>query len=142
MNDTQSELSAGGVVVYTGRQGWRMLIMKDKSGNWTFPKGRIEPGETPQEAAEREIAEEVGVKKLEMVAPLTPVSYWYFREGNIKKTVQYFVFRSKLIQKLDVQTEEGISEARWVSFDDASKMIGYPDTNPALINETRQALHR
>ena len=80
------EVSAGGVIVYHGRGGWHVLLMKDMNGNWTFPKGRIEGGEEKRATATREIEEEVGVKELSLLAELTPTTYWYYRGKPIKKT--------------------------------------------------------
>lgn len=127
--------------MYTGRNGWRVLLMKDRKGFWTFPKGKIEDGESLEQTASREITEEVGISKLSVLTELTPSTYWYHRgEDSIKKTVHYFLFRSKTLQDTVVQTDEGIMEARWVSWDEAKTMIGYPETNMPLLLEAQQRL--
>jgi len=127
------EISAGGLIVYKGTDGWYILLMKDKSDKWTFPKGKIENGESVEETAEREIAEEVGITGLTRIAELSPVMYWYYRNGAIYKTVRYFVFTAPVMTKPVVQTEEGISEARWVRVSEAADSIGYPETNKPLL---------
>ena len=135
-----TEVSSGGIVVYKAHDGWYVLLMKDMKHNWTFPKGKIEHGENLQDTATREIEEEVGVRRLAFIAELTPTTYWYTRGKSIKKTVHYFLFRSKVLQKPRVQTEEGISEAKWVSRKEATAMIGYPKTNIPLLNEAYKKL--
>jgi 8-oxo-dGTP pyrophosphatase MutT (NUDIX family) len=57
------ERSAGAVVVRRLEGGWRLLVLR-AFRNWDFPKGRIEPGETPLQAALREVREESGLETL------------------------------------------------------------------------------
>ncbi len=135
-----TEVSSGGVVVYKAHDGWYVLLMKDMKHNWTFPKGKIEHGEHLQDTATREIEEEVGVRRLAFIAELTPTMYWYTRDKSIKKTVHYFLFRSKTLQKPRVQREEGISDAQWVPWKEATIMIGYPKTNLPLLKEAYKKL--
>jgi 8-oxo-dGTP pyrophosphatase MutT (NUDIX family) len=60
---------------------------------WEFPKGTIEPGETPREAACRELIEETGLRAWRILDGFQqPISYQYFRDGRLRnKTVDYFV---------------------------------------------------
>jgi 8-oxo-dGTP pyrophosphatase MutT (NUDIX family) len=67
---TRRETSAGGVVVRCGTDGPRVLLIHDRHGNWGFPKGHVESGEDPADAARREIAEEAGLTGLVLHAPL------------------------------------------------------------------------
>lgn len=55
--------SAGVVVARRDSSGWRLLVLRAYR-NWDFPKGRVEPGETPLDAAIRETAEEAGISDL------------------------------------------------------------------------------
>lgn len=136
------ELSAGGVIVALYRGAWFVLLMKDMKGNWTFPKGKIEEGEGEIDAARREIAEEVGVTDLTLIAALSPVSYWYFRTLPIRKVVRYYLFRSPKRVKPVVQKEEGITQARWVPLEQAAALVGYPSSNIPVLQEARQILSR
>ena len=137
-----NEVSAGGGIVSSYRGAWFVVLMKDMKGHWTFPKGKIEEGEKETDAALREIAEEVGISGLKYIAELPPVRYWYFRKIPIRKTVQYYVFRSAKRVKPTVQKEEGITEAQWVPWEEAEKMIGYPKSNGPLLTEAWKILSR
>lgn len=130
-----TETSAGGLIVCKDGNTWKILLMKDRKNAWTFPKGRGEGVEDAQTTALREIEEEVGITGLVVCAELRPVTYWYFREVSVKKTVQYFLCVAKTAQAPIVQTEEGISEAKWVSLEEALSIIGYPETNLPLLKE-------
>lgn len=136
------ETSAGGIIVSFRKGQAYVLLMKDMKGLWTFPKGKIEEGEDLQQTALREIEEEVGVKRLTFISELTPVMYWYFRKGAIRKTVHYFLFRSTTLQKVQPQTEEGITEAKWVPWEEASGIIGYSKTNRPLLREAAEKLKK
>ncbi len=83
----KEEFSAGGVLIKDGK----VLLIKNPSGVWTFPKGLVERGEKPEEAAVREVYEETGVKG-NIVSELGEISYWYVREGEkIRKKVVYYL---------------------------------------------------
>ena len=132
----KSESSAGGVIVCGANNQWFVLLLKDMNSTWTFPKGVIEKGERPEEAAAREIKEEVGITGLKLLAPLTPIQYFFKRNGTIHKSVQYFVFLATNRTKPVEQKEEGIQEARWLLIEKAMDMIGYRDTNVKILEET------
>lgn len=135
----KTESSAGGIVACRVRT-WYILLMKDMAGQWTFPKGAIEENESAIQAAQREIAEEVGIRNLTFSGDLPSVSYWYVRNGKILKTVSYFLFTVPRKVRPTVQKEEGISEAVWVPLDRAQTMIGYPESNQPVFTRARQML--
>lgn len=128
--------SAGGVIVCSVLQRWYVLILKDMKGAWTFPKGIVEKRETRQSAALREIFEEVGLSRIKMLAPLTPVHYTFKRNGMFKKTVYYYLFISKIRTKAKPQKTEGVRDAKWVQLRHARDIIGYRETNIPLLEET------
>ena len=136
----KTEISSGGVVVYKGKTQWYVLLLKDMNDTWTFPKGLIEKAEKPEDAAIREIQEEVGITGLKLLTHLTPIQYFYQRNGKIKKIVHYFMFQSKIRPRPTVQKEEGIRSARWVGIDEAIGMVGYRETNVSLLEETQKAI--
>jgi 8-oxo-dGTP pyrophosphatase MutT (NUDIX family) len=136
----KTEISAGGIVVRSVGGIWDVLILQDANDAWTFPKGKIEAGEEPEKAAQREIYEEVGLKALTMLTKLPLIRYMYQKNGLISKTVHYFVFESKGNEPLINQSEEGIHNAVWIPVDKATELIGYPKTNKGLLVKTKRFL--
>lgn len=133
----KSELSAGGIVVRITSARWEVLVLQDASDAWTFPKGKIDPGEDPERAARREIREEVGLASIRLLTKLPPIRYIYQRDGPISKTVQYYIYKSLKNENIVNQTEEGIHNATWMPLEKAILLIGYPKTNKVLLKKTK-----
>ena len=76
---------------------------------WSLPKGHIEEGETPEDAAVREVAEETGIIG-EVVAPLGIIDFWFVAEGRrVHKTVHHFLLRAigGALSDADVEVDRG-----------------------------------
>lgn len=139
----KSEISAGGIIVRRRGSLWYVLVVRDMNDAYTFPKGKIEPGENAIDAARREIREEVGLTKITMVKKLPVIRYVYNRNGLISKTVHYFLFTMDGDEKLVSQKEEGIHDARWMPIHKVPDIIGYPKTNiPLLLIVKQWTLHQ
>src|SRR5215207_6401706 len=76
------ETSSGGVVFRRATEDNQFLLIRDPCANWGLPKGHLEGGETPSQAAVREVAEETGLLELSVVAQL-PTIDWYFKDGTV-----------------------------------------------------------
>lgn len=88
-----------------------------------LPKGHLDGSETPQEAAQREVAEETGVTG-ELVEELGDVSYRYERNGRrIAKRVRFYLFRYVSGDVADHDHE--IEEARWIPLGQAARELTY-----------------
>lgn len=122
---SRDEVSAGGVVYREGADGPEVLICKASGYHkWVLPKGLIDPGETHEQTALREVREEVGVEA-EIVTPLgEPEKYVYTARGmRVFKTVYYYLMRYVSGSKDDHDYE--VEDVRWVSFDEAIEMMGF-----------------
>lgn len=129
-----TEISAGGVVYQKKGSGFQLLLLKDRKGEWTFPKGLVEKNEDTIVTAQREIAEEVGLTNTKFIAELDPVNYFYKREGKlIKKTVHYYLFQFTGSDEPVGQKEEGIREVKWFSPKEALEIVGYRKTNKKVL---------
>lgn len=136
----KQEISAGGVIVYRWAKKWQVLLLKDMNDVWTFPKGLIEKGESPETAAQREIAEEIGLSNLILREPLATIEYFYQRNGLIHKKVHYFLFESPKRQMPVCQKKEGITAAQWADLARALTLVGYPKTNIPLLQAAQKKL--
>ncbi|MEW6243754.1 MAG: NUDIX hydrolase [Bacillota bacterium] len=133
----KQQLSAGGVVFTGSGDSVRLLMIEDRWGRWSFPKGHVEQGETLIQAALREVEEETGITGV-VLAELGDVQY-YFWDGPdlIKKRAVYFLIKAES-ENIIPQTEE-IHDAAWVPLDEVSKKKGYDD-NRVIIERARAAL--
>jgi ADP-ribose pyrophosphatase YjhB (NUDIX family) len=119
--------SAGGVVV---RQRDRLEVcLINPAGRrvWGLPKGGVEPGESPEQAALREITEETGMSGV-VEGELGSIDYWFYardRGGRIHKTVHYFLVRATG-GTTDAHDHE-VREARWVDIGEALRLMTYPN---------------
>jgi 8-oxo-dGTP pyrophosphatase MutT (NUDIX family) len=128
-----NEVSAGGVVARSSNHGWEICLVR-AGRYWGLPKGHLERGETAQQAALREIAEECGlpVASLSIVAELPPSEYAYRREGRLMfKLVHHFLVIAAPGSELRPQTSE-IDEAEWLSIEEATARASFADTRAAL----------
>ena len=120
-----TEHSAGGVVV---REGQCVVIVPTRraangSTVLALPKGHVDPGETPSEAAEREVREEAGIEA-RLVGDLGEVRYWYMRDGRrIAKRVEFFLFEYLAGDVGDHDHE--VEDARWMPLDEAARSLTY-----------------
>lgn len=117
------EFSAGGVVV---REDEVVVIVPtrraaDGSKVLALPKGHVDPGETPVQAATREVREETGIHA-EAVTELGSTRYWYRRDGRtIGKEVLFFLF-SHTGGDISEHDDE-VEDVRWVALERAEREL-------------------
>ena len=119
------EFSAGGIVARAGEEGPEVLLIKDSYGRWTWPKGKIEKGETLEQAAIREIREETGLKDIEIVCKIGDVKYFYRLKAElIFKTVHVYLFKHRGRETLKILHKE-IQAGAWFTPGEALRKIEY-----------------
>jgi 8-oxo-dGTP pyrophosphatase MutT (NUDIX family) len=134
------EFSCGGVML----DGNKVLLVQVKSMKgrkiWTFPKGHIEHGETPRQAALREVLEETGYKAA-IVRPLLKVRYAFTLKGKyVKKVVQWYLM--KKLGRIGRHDPSEILAINWVSLGKAKEMVEYPsDIRLLEIVDSAKAPH-
>jgi ADP-ribose pyrophosphatase YjhB (NUDIX family) len=124
---TVAETSAGGLVVdpETGRAA--VIGRLDRRGRllWSLPKGHVEQGETVEQAAVREVAEETGIDSA-VVAALGCIDYWFVAEDRrVHKTVHHFLLRAVGGELSDADVE--VTAVAWVPLADLPARLAYAD---------------
>lgn len=125
MSEIKSEHSAGGVIYENGRV--LLILMQNLKGEkvWTFPKGHIENGETPQDAALREVEEETGCKCL-IKEEIFKIHYNFTRKGHpVEKDVQWYLMEKVSQGEFDRNNPE-IYDIKWASLAEAKNLLTYP----------------
>jgi 8-oxo-dGTP pyrophosphatase MutT (NUDIX family) len=133
--------SAGGIVV-RAEQGRPSLVvgMRRRARDavtWTLPKGTPNPGETTEQTALREVAEETGLE-VRIVGPLPSIQYTFVQSGTrISKTVHYFLMEP-IGGDLGRHDHE-FEQVRWVPLDEAAGLLSFP-TERDLVTTAAERL--
>lgn len=126
------ETSAGGVVVRHTTSEPLVLLICDSYGKWGFPKGHVEPGEAPEVAAVREVAEETGLTDLRVIAPLDAVTWRFQWRGRLVNKTCHFYLMESASEATAPQLAEGITECAWHPFERAHELIAYANAREVL----------
>lgn len=122
------QFSAGGVIYRRGPVGVEVALAARAASAgrlvWCLPKGLIEPGESAEATARREVREETGLEG-EVEAKLGDIQYWYQvrGEGRIFKKVSFYLLRYRQGDVADHDHE--MAEVRWVHLREAIALAGY-----------------
>jgi 8-oxo-dGTP diphosphatase len=113
--------AAGGVVWRRGAKGALkvLVVHRDRYDDWSFPKGKLDPGETHRRAALREVEEETGLR-CKTGRELPEVRY-DDRKGR-RKRVRYW---SMVPVAGSFVPNEEVDEVRWLSVEDARQVLTY-----------------
>lgn len=142
---TQS-VAAGGVCMRNNEFGYQLLLVRrDKYNDWSLPKGKVEPGETRQAAAVREVKEETGIDA-RIAASLGPIDYTftYFEDNeeanmgtfnfhrdkqtqvataSVHKTVYYYLMVSVGGMLGEFANHDEINGVRWFTIPEAQELL-------------------
>jgi 8-oxo-dGTP diphosphatase len=120
---TRLEFSAGGVLYRIVDSRLEILVIEPKNGVFALPKGLIEKGEKPEEAAVREVKEETGCLG-EIEDFLGKVEYWYVLEGiRIHKFVYYYLM--KYVSGDPSRHDSEVLSARWVPAEEVLSLLKF-----------------
>lgn len=127
--------SSCGAVVFNESKGERqyLLIRNKRSAHWGFPKGHIEPGETKEETAIREVLEETGLH-IEIIPGFVKSSE-YIIQGKIEKSVSIYLGKTTETE-YKIQEEE-IEECGWYNFEEALRVLNY-ENDKYILNEVKK----
>jgi 8-oxo-dGTP pyrophosphatase MutT (NUDIX family) len=120
--------------------GSRILLISTQEGRrWQLPKGHIEEGESPRQAAVREVREETGVTG-RVLAELPGVEYWFVERGlrRIHKRVDYFLLEYVEGDPADFDPGE-VSGAAWFGWEEGLEKITFANER-RVLEEARRLL--
>jgi 8-oxo-dGTP diphosphatase len=126
-------LAAGGLVIDHGTGKPQVLLVhRPRYDDWSFPKGKLDPGETVEDAALREVREETGLEcRIVRALAITRYNYRTRNKGRLKpKAVHYFLME-RLRGDLQGPCDE-VDRAEWLDFDKAAKKLTYAQDRKLL----------
>jgi bis(5'-nucleosidyl)-tetraphosphatase len=140
-DDRVPEFSAGLLVFRKTESGYEWLLLQKPNGRWEFPKGKVEPGETPLEAAIREAREETGVSDLHVIEGRMYTLHYTYRDRwrrrprgvIVDKTVIFYLAET---HDIALRPSREHWSACWLPTDAVEAALGYEN----LRDLFRQAL--
>ncbi|MCX7796665.1 MAG: NUDIX domain-containing protein [bacterium] len=124
------EISSG-CIAYRKNGKIYLLMILDRFGYWTFPKGKVEDDESLEKTAVREVKEETGIDvEIERYLGETHYRYTHSERGNIDKTVYWFLAKAVSFDIFPAYGE--ITRAEWIELESAKKLCGYKTDSEIL----------
>jgi 8-oxo-dGTP pyrophosphatase MutT (NUDIX family) len=133
--------SAGGIVVrFEGETPYLVVGCRRRERDvvtWTLPKGTPNPGETREQTAIREVAEETGLE-VRITGPLDSIEYWFVQRGTrIHKTVHYFMMEPTGGDL--ARHDQEFETVRWIPFAEADATLTF-ETERILVTRALAAI--
>lgn len=127
----EPEKSCGAVVCREERGRRKYLLLHYSEGHWDLPKGHVEPGESEEETARREILEETGISELEFVQGFRQsISYWFARrEEKVPKEAVFFL---AMTAEKEVRLSDEHVGYLWLPFRLAREKMTYKNARELL----------
>ncbi|MDB5188110.1 MAG: hydrolase [Candidatus Kaiserbacteria bacterium] len=139
------EHSAGVILFhFDGSENPLVLLVQHTDGHWGMPKGHVESNESLLQTAVRELREETGVDKIEMISGITLTeSYSYEREGiQYDKQVVYFVAvaNTRSLPERENVFKQEIPDVLWVPFQEALIILSHEESREVLRQAQQYAV--
>ena len=135
MSEKDEIVAAGGVVVDKKSAGSSLVLLvhRPEYDDWSFPKGKLDSGETVEQAALREVKEETGLD-CRIIENLSPVRYSYEnRSGRIRPKVVHYFLMEPIAGRIAVNIHE-IDAAQWHNVSDALDRLSYEHDKELLAS--------
>jgi len=129
---TTHERSAGIIVFRKDPQGERLYLLLDYGRYWDYPKGHVEAGEDERAAALRELAEETGIKDVDLMDDFRHEIGYFFRSkgrGLVRKTVVFFLGE---VESDQVQLSHEHVGYEWLKGQEALARVKYPTAKQVM----------
>ena len=134
------EKSAGIVLFHKTSDENEFLLLNYPQGHWDFVKGKMEAKETPHETAKREMGEETGISKFQLIDGFEECIRYNFRFKNevINKKVVFFLAKTD-VKKISLSHEH--NDYVWLRYNDALKKITFRNAKNVLLKANRFLLN-
>lgn len=126
-----NEKSCGIVLFYQENEQILFLLLHYPGGHWDFVKGHIEPEEEETATALRELQEETGIERADLLGDFRePISYYYKREGKLShKEVVFFLAESK---EKNIKLSHEHKGYKWLPYEEAKKSLTFENAKNLL----------
>jgi mutator protein MutT len=127
-----NEVSAGGIAIRIedGVAYAACIGRRNRAGRleWCLPKGHLEVGETPEQAAVREVAEETGIEA-EIIQSLGTIDYWFTGDDRrVHKVVHHFLLEARNAEITPANDpDQEAEEARWIPVTSLGQELAFPN---------------
>jgi ADP-ribose pyrophosphatase YjhB (NUDIX family) len=123
--------------------GPEVLIIRDSHDHWALPKGRLEEGETTEQAARRETHEETGLSALKLTADLGTTDFWFEDKWEVvgervHKFVTYFLYELVDYQPVVTSVDEHVTEHKWIAVDELPAAVSYTSLKPVVAEAIKR----
>ena len=136
-SENRKFIQAGGGLVENEKHE---VLFIYRRGKWDLPKGKLDPGETLEQCAIREVQEETGIDKLNLIRFLLVTEHEYTERGEkILKETHWWLMKTNRSQTLIPQTEEDITEIKWIG--PAELNVVLQNTYPAIVDVLKTGGH-
>ncbi len=122
---TKTQEAASGIIIDKNKKEFLLLKKKGTWTGWQFPQGKIDKGETPEQAIKREIKEETGLRDIKILKDLPyKHDYWFMHDNEkIHKFLTFFLIEAEKTNSITLSVEH--SDFRWCRYDEALKDLKY-----------------
>jgi ADP-ribose pyrophosphatase YjhB (NUDIX family) len=135
ISEVVREPTAGGIIFRRNQKTKKVeiLLIQDAKNRWTIPKGHIEEGEQAKETAEREIREETGLEKVNVMSWLGKINFRYRRQHSlVLMTTEIFLVQA-LGDTDKLKPEDWMNGIKWFEANEALDKIEYEDIGKIIL---------